>query len=294
MNNEKSASKPNNQLTNMLMQLLHWRSRLELSGGYAGEQDIGQWMPLPAYSISILGNKKFNNQHKNEHNMKTKHQMLKRLALLLMLVASTMGVMAQGPYPSDASTQTVCITGIAEPYGVINNPGSTYSWKVDGATTSANWDLTATNTNLATILWKTAGIYVVQVSETTPDGCVQPNPVEVTVTVKPFPILNNDVASVCSGSPIGVTLATSSTNGLTVDKWDITASVAPLLTGTATIGTGLTSTAAIAVDVFTNTTGGPLDVVYTVTPYSGTYVGASFTITVTITSAPQTSPIYHN
>jgi hypothetical protein len=98
----------------------------------------------------------------------------------------------------------------------------------------------------------------------------------------------------CSGQPIAVVLPIASTNGLTIISWDITAVVAPGLTGTPTTGNGILNLNAIANDTFTNPTAGPLNVVYTVVPHSGSCAGLPFTITVTIYPAITTSPIYHN
>jgi hypothetical protein len=51
----KSKIKPNNRLTKLILQLHHWLSHLELSGGFVGEQDVGQLLSKPAYSNSIKG-----------------------------------------------------------------------------------------------------------------------------------------------------------------------------------------------------------------------------------------------
>ena len=100
--------------------------------------------------------------------MKTKLQFL-RWIMLLMLSLSALGTWAQGPY-ANTGAQTVCLTGIAEPYGVINTVGSTYAWSVTGGTASTDWVLTSNTSNLATVLWKTAGTYTVQVIETNSSG----------------------------------------------------------------------------------------------------------------------------
>jgi large repetitive protein len=113
----------------------------------------------------------------------------------------------------------------------------------------------------------------------------------ITVTINPAPVVNPMVAAVCSGTAIGVVLPGTSANGLALTTYDISAVVDPGLTGTATTGLGINNVNAIAGDIFTNTTGGPLTVVYTVIPYAGTCVGASFTITVTITPAPVVNPM---
>ena len=164
--------------------------------------------------------------------MKSRNQILKWLALLFVIVFSTMGAEAQtGPYPDATPIQIVCITGVTEPYGVIPTSGSTYVWTVDGVTTSPNWNLSATNTNLATVLWNTAGVYRVQIRETTPQNCTQPLPIEVVVTVSPLP-----TATIGGGVPV-------CQNG-----------TAPVITFTATGGT--------APYIFTyNVNGGPAQTV---------------------------------
>lgn len=116
--------------------------------------------------------------------MKTKILSVRWLIIFILLV-SAVGVNAQ-PYP-ESGAQIVCISGIAEPYGVINTVGSTYLWTIDGATTSADWVLTSTGSNLITVLWVTPGNYSVQVLETNAAGCANPLPVEVAVTVNPLP-----------------------------------------------------------------------------------------------------------
>ncbi|MBK6348212.1 MAG: hypothetical protein IPF68_20175, partial [Bacteroidales bacterium] len=91
-----------------------------------------------------------------------------------------------------------------------------------------------------------------------------------------------------------VDLPATGNNGLGITSYDITAVMDPGLTGTPTTGNGLSGIGIIASDVFGNTTGGDLNVVYTIIPYSGTCAGPSFTVTVTITNQVTTSPIYHN
>jgi hypothetical protein len=120
--------------------------------------------------------------------MKTKLQFLRWL-MLLMLSLSALGTWAQpGPYPNTGA-QTVCLTGTPEPYGVIITVGSTYAWSVIGGTPTTDWVLASTNTNLATVLWKSAGTYTVQVVETNSSGCALPNPVTVQVTVNALPVV---------------------------------------------------------------------------------------------------------
>jgi large repetitive protein len=117
----------------------------------------------------------------------------------------------------------------------------------------------------------------------------------ITVTITPAPVVDPMTPpAVCSGVAIGVVLPSTSTNGLGLTSYDITAVVDPGLTGIATTGNGITDVNAIAGDIFGNATGGPLTVIYTVIPYVGTCSGAPFTITVTINPQTNTSQIYHD
>ena len=141
--------------------------------------------------------------------MKTKLQFL-RLLMVLMLLFCALGTWAQGPYENNGA-QTVCITGVAEPYGVINTIGSTYAWSVSGGSTPADWVLTSTTTNLATVLWKTAGTYTISVIETNAAGCPNPTPVTVSVTVNPTPLPPTSGGNItqCEQSPIQTLTATA-------------------------------------------------------------------------------------
>lgn len=136
--------------------------------------------------------------------MKTRNYTLRWLIMLLLIV-NAVAAKAQ-PYP-ESGAQIVCISGIAEPYGVINTVGSSYLWTVNGATTSLDWVLTSAGTNLATILWITPGNYTVQVLETNTAGCSNPLPVEVSVTVDPLPTatIEGTIAVCEDGTPPDVT-----------------------------------------------------------------------------------------
>ena len=115
--------------------------------------------------------------------------MFRGLLLLLLLLAGAGGAWAQDgrPYPNSGN-QTVCLTGIPEPYGVIPTLGSSYVWTVDNVTTSSDWTLNSNGTNLASILWRTPGTYTVRVVETiTLTECIGAI-VPITVTVNPLPV----------------------------------------------------------------------------------------------------------
>ena len=58
MKNNQSTPKPNNPFTNLLMQLLHWLTHLELSWGHIGERDKMERLPESSFESSIKGNRK--------------------------------------------------------------------------------------------------------------------------------------------------------------------------------------------------------------------------------------------
>jgi large repetitive protein len=217
--------------------------------------------------------------------MKTKKLHILKWFMMLLLLAGSLGVVAQGPYPNTGD-QAVCLNS-THPYGVIDNPTSSYVWSISNP---AAGTITSTGHNTITVQWLLVGTWVLQVVETTSTGCVG-TIVSINITVNDLPVVNPMTAAVCSGTAIGVILPSTSTNALPLTSYDITAVVDPALTGTATTGTGITNVNAIAGDIFTNTTTGPLTVVYTVVPYAGTCAGAPFTITVTINPAPVVNPM---
>jgi large repetitive protein len=216
--------------------------------------------------------------------MKTIVKLLK-LLVLLVLLAHTGTVWAQQPYPFQGN-DTVCLNATAH-YGVVNTPGSTYTWSI---TPPVGGTITGNGNNTISVLWQTVGVYVLEVIETNQYNCpgIQ---VSIQVQVNDLPLVDPVLASVCSGSAIGVVLPTLSTNGLTIDKWDITAVVDPSLTGIASTGNGIVNPNFIAADAFVNLTGTPLQVVYTVTPYAAGCAGPPFTITVTINPEPVVAPM---
>ena len=227
------------------------------------------------------------------------------------------------PYTGNCAGSSYTVTVTVTPEPVVAAAATTVcSGSVSGitlATTSTNsltvnkWDITATTgagltgtattgtglTSASAILNDTfvnvTGSPINVVYTVTPyAGSCAGDSYTITLTVSPAPVVSASTTAVCSGSITGVTLVTASNNGLTVDKWNISAVVGAGLTGPATTGSGLTSSTAIQSDTFVNTTSAPVTVVYTVTPYSGTCVGASYTITVTVNPLPAASPIYHN
>ncbi|MGE4017703.1 MAG: PKD-like domain-containing protein [Cyclobacteriaceae bacterium] len=122
-----------------------------------------------------------------------------------------------------------------------------------------------------------------------PSGCLG-DFIDITVSIDPEPVVDPNLnTTVCSDLVSGIVL---NTNGVSVAamNYDITAVVDPSLTGVATTGNNLAANA-IQNDVFTNTTSGPLTVVYQVTPRSAIgCVGQPRSITLTVLPEPVMNP----
>jgi hypothetical protein len=162
--------------------------------------------------------------------------------------------------------------------------GTTYSWS---APTASGITGTAAGTNAASIsgtLTNTTNAPVNVVYTVTPtSGSCTGSTFTVTVTVNPEPAVNNMTATaICSGGTFTATPA-NGTNGIvpagTTYSWS--APIASGITGTAS-GTNAASISG----TLTNTTNAPINVVYTVTPTSGSCTGSTFTVTVTVNPEP--------
>ncbi len=126
-------------------------------------------------------------------------------------------------------------------------------------------------------------------------GCLG-DPLIVVLTVNPEPVIDPTLAlkTICSRATTAITL---DTNGISVGaaSYDISVLSQDVgLAGTPTIGTSLAANAIFG-DTYTNVTGIPLKVVYSVVPKSAVpCLGASFTITVTVNPEPVISPTLDN
>ena len=97
--------------------------------------------------------------------MKTKTRILKVFAIFAIFFSNSY-LIAQTVTTTNVITQTVCVNTLSEPYEIIPNSTSSYSWSlIDQSTSSAPLpgvaDITATSNDwLIYIDWTTPGTYV--------------------------------------------------------------------------------------------------------------------------------------
>lgn len=162
-----------------------------------------------------INNQSINNNFNNSSTMKATMKKISWL-LVLALAMVTFGVNAQ---TSTTPTQTVCIGN--EPYRVDETlPGTIYNWRIDGATTGANWAINGNGNNEITIDWNVAGTYVLSIF-TTLNGC---NGDTSTVTVYVQPPLSVTIAplaplSICENSTITFSATVVNGTAATVYEW---------------------------------------------------------------------------
>jgi len=250
--NEKKMT-PGNRFTNMIRQLLHWMAQLELSGGILAEHDIGQLMPQTAGSENEI----LKYKHININKMKSKNQVLKWLAILLVLIASTSGVMAaSGDYSTCPGPQTYHATkGVAS--------GSTFLWTVSGTPTT-DWTVTSANmtTETLAITWANPAsttIYTVTFTETvTATGCSTVKTLHVTVNPLPTMAWATTLTNQCLSSTTytlsGATPTGGTYSGAGVTGTNFDASVAGVgaktLTYTYTDANGCTNSITNSITVY--------------------------------------------
>jgi hypothetical protein len=210
--------------------------------------------------------------------MKTSTHFLQWLTVMLFLAVNVMDTMAQGPYPTSAAPHSVCENSI-EPYGVILTAGSTYAWSISDP--AAGTITAGATSNLIEVNWTKPGDYILEVVETNQFNCTGA-PVTINVTVNPLPVIaDKTAAAICSGDGFTV----SPVNGTDIVPAGTTYSwSAPVVAGITGLASG--SGAADITGTLTNTTNAAINVVYTVTPTSGTCSGTSFTVTVTVNPMP--------
>ena len=144
--------------------------------------------------------------------MKSK-QIFIRWGIFLLLFISFLTGMAQGPYPN-TGPQAVCLNS-TQPYGVIDDVGSTYTWSIIPA---SGGTINGSGSSI-TVTWTNVGTYTLQVIETLASGCVG-LPVTVAVTVNPLPVPTiTGPTPVCQNSAGNVYTTQS---GMTGYVWNVT------------------------------------------------------------------------
>lgn len=203
------------------------------------------------------------------------------------------------PEPVGAnSTATRCsdeVVGLTLTTSAASVSASTYNISVNanGLTLSAGIASAGTGkaaTELADDVWRNTGLNPVNVVYTiTPvsaDLCEGDN-FTVTVTVNPEPVGSNSTAAKCSDEVLGINLTTSA-SAVAAANFTIAVNANGLLQVAGTNSAGSSKAAnELADDVWANTTNAPVDVVYTITPFSAAgCTGDDFTVTVTINPEP--------
>ncbi len=141
----------------------------------------------------------------------------KLLAAMIVLLAASTGAIAQVGSLNKTDAQTVCI-GTVEPYGVVLNTGSTYSWTItpsDGGTISGT-------TNLVDVSWTKAGTFELKVVERNASGC-DGEPTTLTITVNPLNTIalssatGTESQTICINNALtNITYATTGATGASV------------------------------------------------------------------------------
>jgi hypothetical protein len=114
------------------------------------------------------------------------------------------------------------------------------------------------------------------------------NSFTITVTVNPEPVGADVLATICSDEAIGSALTLSTVSGGPTAYFNISVNSNGLTRSGGTDSNGSNKTAAELIgDSWTNTTSSPVDVIYTITPYTSTNcAGNPYTVTVTINPEP--------
>jgi autotransporter-associated beta strand protein len=190
-------------------------------------------------------------------------------------VSISFPLLAAQPSNFIVSASTVCQGTTGVTYTVPNDATVSYAWNYSG--TGASY---SSSTNSVTVDYDntaTSG----DLSVTATNSCNTSAARSLTVTVNPLPNIAAKTSTICSGS----TFTVSPTNGTDVVPGGTTYSwSAPSVTGITGAASG--TNAANISGTLTNTTNAAINVIYTVTPTSGTCTGSTFTVTVTVNPMP--------
>lgn len=201
-------------------------------------------------------------------------QLFKCLALLFVVVVSTMGATGQ---TNQSLTQQVCIGNELYSIDISLLSDPTYHWSISGGVATTDWQINGTAAEI-TIDWRSEGVYVLSVF-TRSNGCDGPTQaITVTVTALPTAFIAYTGSPWCTDADLHAVTLTgtgaytggiySSTDGLIINQ--ATGEINPL-----------TSTAGIYL------------VTYTTLAVAGCET-VTATTTVTISPIPITSLIWHN
>ncbi|MDG1037039.1 MAG: hypothetical protein P8O87_09400, partial [Crocinitomicaceae bacterium] len=203
------------------------------------------------------------------------------------------------PTPSIGdATQTICSAGsfTVTPTNTNTNANSpfdgdlvpantTYSWSaptVSGITGLASGSSANSISGTLTNTTNAAIDVTYTVTPTSGENCAG-STFDVVVTVNPVPSVVAQTAAVCTGVAFSVAPANGSGNivpaGTTYD-W----SAPSAITGISGLSSGTAETTIGG--TLSNSTSAPIDVVYSVTPTSGSCVGSAFNVTVTVNPTP--------
>ena len=170
--------------------------------------------------------------------MKSRNQILKWLALLFVIVFSTMGVGAQ---TSQTPTQAVCAGN--EPYRIDVTADNLYSWSITTGISGTDWTISAPNAASTDILWADPvtgpQTYTVIFRETiSATLCYIERTLIVTVNPRPLPPTAAN-QTVCSDGTAGQTLTATATApvGSTV-VWYTAATGGTVVTAPTQVGVG--------------------------------------------------------
>ena len=176
--------------------------------------------------------------------------------------------------------------------GVVPS-GTTYSWSAPSGSGFSGGTAGTNASNISGTLTNTTNVPVTATYTVTPKAgsCTGSN-FTITVTVNPKPFITPQTRTICGNTAFTVTPTNGSGNIVptgTIYTWSTpVSSPANAVTGGSQESTGQTSIS----QTLSNNTSNPATLTYTVTPVSGNCTGASFTVTVTVNSAPNiTGPI---
>jgi gliding motility-associated-like protein len=203
-------------------------------------------------------------------------------------------------YNNDMAVGGICAVPVGIDLNTLQNAGSPVATKFDIAVSSPGLALVAGgpaggagvgNNEIADDVWSntTAGNLDVTYTITPYNGnCPSLTPFTVIVTIKPQPQYGDTALPVCSDVPFGVNLTTLKAGGSALaTSFVLAINPDPLLVNTATTPAvpGPTVNPVLS-DKWQNRQPGPLDVVYTITPFVNACAGADFEVRVTINPEP--------